>query len=39
MTLACHAGDLYAYQESGTKEDTPESDEFIRGFKGRCRTT
>ena len=30
ITLACHAGALYAYQESGTKEDTPESDEFNR---------
>jgi uncharacterized protein YbjQ (UPF0145 family) len=30
MTLACHAGDLYAYQESGTKDDTPESEEFNR---------
>lgn len=30
ITLACHAGPLYAYQESGTKEDTPESEEFNR---------
>ena len=30
ITLACHAGPLYAYQDSGTKEDTPESDEFNR---------
>jgi hypothetical protein len=30
VTLACHAGALYAYQESGTNEDTPESDEFNR---------
>ena len=30
ITLACHAGALYAYQDSGTKEDTPESEEFNR---------
>jgi len=30
VTLACHAGALYAYQDSGTQEDTPESDEFNR---------
>jgi hypothetical protein len=30
ITLACRAGALYAYQDSGTKEDTPESDEFNR---------
>jgi hypothetical protein len=30
LTLACHAGDLYAYQESGTEDDTPESNEFNR---------
>jgi hypothetical protein len=30
VTLACHAGSLYAYQESGTQEDTPESAEFNR---------
>jgi hypothetical protein len=30
ITLACHAGALYAYQESGTKDDTPEGDEFNR---------
>jgi hypothetical protein len=30
VTLACHAGALYAYQDSGTKDDTPESEEFNR---------
>lgn len=30
VTLVCHAGALYAYQDSGTKEDTPESEEFNR---------
>ena len=30
ITLACSAGDLYAYQDSGTDDDTPESDEFNR---------
>lgn len=30
ITLACHAGALYAYQDSGTKDDTPESEEFNR---------
>jgi hypothetical protein len=30
ITLACHCGDLYAYQDSGTAEDTPEGDEFNR---------
>lgn len=30
ITLACHAGALYAYQESGTQDDTPESEEFNR---------
>ena len=30
ITLACHAGALYAYQDSGTQEDTPESAEFNR---------
>jgi hypothetical protein len=30
ITLACHAGPLYAYQESGTSEDTPDGDEFNR---------
>jgi hypothetical protein len=30
VTLACHAGALYAYQDSGTCEDTPESEEFNR---------
>ncbi len=30
ITLACHAGALYAYQDSGTTEDTPESEEFNR---------
>jgi hypothetical protein len=30
VTLACSAGPLYAYQESGMKEDTPESEEFNR---------
>jgi len=30
LTLACHAGPLYAYQDSGTEEDTPESFEFNR---------
>jgi len=30
VTLACHAGALYAYQDSGTEEDTPESEEFNR---------
>jgi hypothetical protein len=30
ITLNCHAGDLYAYQDSGTKDDTPEGEEFNR---------
>lgn len=30
VTLACSAGPLYAYQDSGTAEDTPESEEFNR---------
>ena len=30
VTLVCHAGDLYAYQDSGTEEDTPESEEYNR---------
>jgi hypothetical protein len=30
VTLVCSAGALYAYQDSGTKEDTPESHEFNR---------
>lgn len=30
ITLNCHAGALYAYQDSGTEEDTPESEEFNR---------
>ena len=30
VTLVCSAGALYAYQDSGTKEDTPESEEFNR---------
>jgi hypothetical protein len=30
MTLVCHAGDLYNYQESGTKGDTTEGEEFNR---------
>jgi hypothetical protein len=30
VTLACNAGALYAYQDSGTKEDTSESEEFNR---------
>jgi hypothetical protein len=30
VTLACHAGALYAYQDSGTQDDTPESEEFNR---------
>jgi hypothetical protein len=30
ITLVCHAGPLYAYQESGTNDDTPESEEFNR---------
>jgi hypothetical protein len=30
VTLVCSAGALYAYQDSGTKEDTPESQEFNR---------
>lgn len=30
VTLACSAGALYAYQDSGTNEDTPESEEFNR---------
>jgi hypothetical protein len=28
LTLQCHAGALYDYQESGTADDTPESGEF-----------
>ncbi len=30
LTLSCSAGALYAYQESGTSDDTPESEEFNR---------
>ncbi len=30
VTLVCHAGDLYAYQDSGVEEDTPESEEYNR---------
>jgi hypothetical protein len=30
ITLACHAGALYAFQDSGTEDDTPESEEFNR---------
>jgi hypothetical protein len=30
ITLACHAGPLYAYQEPGAKDDTPEGEEFNR---------
>lgn len=30
ITLACSAGPLYAYQESGADEDTPEGEEFNR---------
>lgn len=30
VTLTCHAGALYNYQESGTEDDTPESEEFNR---------
>lgn len=30
LTLKCHAGALYEYQDSGTVEDTPESEEFNR---------
>ncbi len=30
VTLACHAGALYSFQDSGTGEDTPESEEFNR---------
>ncbi len=30
ITLSCSAGALYSYQESGTAEDTPESEEFNR---------
>lgn len=30
VTLECSAGALYSYQESGTGEDTPESEEFNR---------
>ncbi len=30
VTLACHAGALYSFQDSGTGEDTPEGDEFNR---------
>lgn len=30
ITLACSAGPLYSYQESGTEEDTPEGEEFNR---------
>ena len=35
ITLACHAGPLYAYQDSGTKDDTPEGDEFNRKTRSR----
>ncbi len=30
ITLSCSAGALYSYQDSGTEEDTPESEEFNR---------
>jgi hypothetical protein len=30
VTLHCHAGPLYVFQDSGTEDDTPESDEFNR---------
>ena len=30
ITLACHAGAMYDYQEPNTKEDTPEGEEFNR---------
>ena len=30
ITFACHAGELYSFQDSGTNEDTPESEEFNR---------
>jgi len=30
ITLVCSAGALFSYQESGTNEDTPESEEFNR---------
>ena len=30
LTLACHAGPLYGYQDSGVADDTPESEEFNR---------
>lgn len=30
VTLTCRAGAMFDYQESGTEEDTPESDEFNR---------
>ncbi|HNV21745.1 MAG TPA: hypothetical protein PKM22_08855, partial [Candidatus Hydrogenedentes bacterium] len=30
VTLSCSAGALFSYQESGTEEDTPESEEFNR---------
>ena len=30
ITLVCNAGPLYTYQDSGTKEDTPEGEEFNR---------
>jgi len=30
ITLSCSAGALYAYQDSGTQEDTPEGEEFNR---------
>ncbi len=30
ITLVCNAGPLYAYQDSGTGDDTPESEEFNR---------
>jgi hypothetical protein len=30
LTLSCHAGALYDYQDSGTDDDTPEGEEFNR---------
>ena len=30
VTLTCHAGPMYEYQDSGTEDDTPEGDDFNR---------